>query len=64
MEVNIIPHYISFSESQEIRRRWIEKGKPQCDHPQIAREEINGAHSDYVCTSCGEASTNREHLNK
>ncbi len=59
-----MPQYISFFESQAIRKRWIEKGRPHCNHTQIAREEINGAHSDYVCTSCGEASTNRDHFRK
>ncbi|MGX9930131.1 hypothetical protein ACW0KB_02655 [Virgibacillus salarius] len=55
MAVHLTPQ-----EASEIRNKWIEKGKPKCDHSHIGREYINGTHSDYVCLGCGAMHTNRE----
>jgi hypothetical protein len=43
--INMAVH-LTPEESKEIRREWIEKGKPKCNHSQICREYINGTHSD------------------
>jgi hypothetical protein len=40
----------------ELRRRWIAKGDPPCDHPHLDKEYDLGADTgDYVCTTCGKA---------
>ncbi|MFZ7134136.1 MAG: hypothetical protein ACOWWR_17465 [Eubacteriales bacterium] len=40
----------------ELRKRWLAKGNPPCDHPELEREYFLGADSgDYVCLICGES---------
>ena len=53
-------------ETALLRKAWSDKGNPPCDHPSngIDREYINGAHSDYVCTTCGECRFTRESFKK
>lgn len=53
-------------ETALIRKAWKEKGEPHCDHPSYAieREYMYGAHSDYVCTLCGEGRYPRESFKK
>ncbi|GIN21430.1 hypothetical protein [Siminovitchia fordii] len=55
--------HLTPEEAKAIRKRWEENGKPECKHTHIAREYMYGAHSDYVCTSCGEMQFYREAFN-
>jgi transposase-like protein len=51
---------MTFEEANELAKKWEDKGNPPCDHPQITKEYMNGTHSDYVCTTCGERRFSRE----
>ena len=51
-------------ESALLRKAWKEQGNKPCDHSSIEREYMYGAHSDYVCTTCGEARFTRESFKK
>ena len=54
---------MTLSEAAELRRLWIAKGNPKCDHPKLDDElfdPIKGVESDlrtgdFVCTTCGKA---------
>ena len=41
-----------------LRRLWMDKGNPPCDHPELDKEYYLGAQTgDYVCTTCGQTFT-------
>lgn len=51
---------MTFKESVQLRKDWKALGNPPCDHSSTEREYINGAHSDFVCTTCGDARFTKE----
>ncbi|MCR1833152.1 hypothetical protein NSA56_01910 [Oceanobacillus caeni] len=52
-------HY-TFKKAQELRRKKSHVNQDLCEHRYVAREYINGMHSDYICEACGFSHTNRE----
>lgn len=55
---------MTYEEAEELSRKWKEKGNPPCDHSEIDREYMYGAHSDYVCTTCGTRRFNKADFHK
>lgn len=46
---------IEFADVLEIRRGWIERGRPPCDHPRVANEWYRATDTgNDVCLECGE----------
>lgn len=55
---------MQYQEGVLLRKAWKAKGNPPCDHLDIDREYMYGAHSDYICTTCGECHFNKEDFHK
>ncbi|GAA0428908.1 hypothetical protein GCM10008983_01530 [Lentibacillus halophilus] len=51
--------HLTPEQTNAIRQKWIEQGRPKCNHSCIGKEYMYGAHSDYVCLSCGTMHTER-----
>ncbi|WP_169802741.1 hypothetical protein [Neobacillus soli] len=56
---------MTYEEGKLLREAWKENGNQPCNHDFIDREYMyGGAHSDYICTTCGECHFNKEEFHK
>jgi len=47
---------VQMKELAEIEKRWVEDGKPYCEHPRTDREYHLSAHTgDVGCLDCGDS---------
>ena len=45
---------MQLKKAETLRRAWIEKGNPSCEHPEVDKEYYLGTDTgDEVCTTCG-----------
>ncbi len=45
---------VQTAEAEEIRQRWIERGRPECSHEHKDKERYLGSDTgDWACLSCG-----------
>jgi hypothetical protein len=45
---------MKYDEALRLRKKWMEKGNPLCDHSKIEQRFLGPYAGDYACTICGE----------
>jgi hypothetical protein len=45
---------MQFDEAAKLRKEWMEKGEPDCQHPELEQRYLGQYAGDYACTACGE----------
>ncbi|MFD2213172.1 hypothetical protein [Metabacillus endolithicus] len=45
---------MQFDEAAKLRKEWMDKGEPACQHPELEQRYLGQYAGDYACIVCGE----------